>query len=213
MSTRERPTSTSISVAILCGGVSRRFGSEKATAMAGERPLCRWITDRLSSVTDDLFLQLAPGATVPRDVPSNPDPRPGSGPKSGILGALLHARHPRVFVVGSDMPSVDPRLPGLLAARDVGADAVVPRWSNGWVEPLCSLYSRTALPVVESQLERGRYRLTHLLEELERVEYVDIDALVAAGDLDADCFVNINSRDALEAWTTRAVTLSPAGRG
>lgn len=213
MSTRERPTSTSISVAILCGGVSRRFGSEKATAMAGERPLCRWITDRLSGVTDDLFLQLAPGATVPGDLPSHPDPEPGGGPKSGIHGALIHARHPRVFVVGSDMPGVDPRLPVLLASAAPGADAVVPRWSNGWVEPLCALYSRTALPVVVSQLAEGRLRLTQLLEGLERVEYMEIEPLVAAGELDPDCFVNINSRDALEAWAVGALGVSPAERG
>ena len=131
MSTPESDTSSSISVAILCGGVSRRFGSEKALAMAKERPLCQWIMDRLAGVSDDMFLQMAPGATAPVDLPVNHDPDPGGGPKSGIHGALLHARHPRVFVVGSDMPNVDPRLPAILA-RHVGVDAVVPRWSNGW---------------------------------------------------------------------------------
>ena len=118
MSTPESATSSSISVAILCGGMSRRFGSEKAMAMAGERPLCQWIMDRLAGVTDDMFLQMAPGAIAPVDLPVNHDVDPGGGPKSGIHGALIHARHPRVFVVGSDMPNVDPRLVGILARSD-----------------------------------------------------------------------------------------------
>ena len=203
MSTPESTTSSSISVAILCGGVSRRFGSEKALAMAGERPLCQWIMDRLEGVTDDMFLQMAPGATAPVDLPKHHDVDPGGGPKSGIHGALLNARHPRVFVVASDMPGVDPRLPAVLARHD-GVDAVVPRWANGWVEPLCALYSRSALPVLVAQLAEGRYRLSHLHDRLESVAYVDVEPLMDAGALDPDCFANINSRGELEAWMARS---------
>lgn len=199
MSTQERTTSPGISVAILCGGMSRRFGSEKALEMAGERPLCHWLLERLSAVTDDLFLQMAPGATEPADLPAHIDRMPGGGPKSGIHGALLHARYPRVFVVGSDMPNVDPRLPLVLDGQGE-ADAVVPRWENGWIEPLCALYSRSALPVLLSQLTEGRLRMRALLDELDSVTYVPIESLVASGELDADCFVNINSRDELEGW-------------
>lgn len=202
MSTPESVTSSSISVAILCGGVSRRFGSEKALALARERPLCQWIMDRLVHVTDDLFLQLAPGATVPVDLPSHHDPVPGGGPKSGIHGALLHSRHPRVFVVGSDMPNVDPRLPQMLAACGE-ADAVVPRWDNGWIEPLCALYSRTALPVVVSQLQQGNYKLSHLNDALDEVIYLDVESLMDSDELDPHCFVNINSREELESWLRR----------
>ena len=199
MSMQESDTSSSISVAILCGGVSRRFGSEKALAMAKERPLCQWIMDRLSDVTDDLFLQMAPGATIPVDLPVHHDPNPGSGPKSGIHGALLHARHPRVFIVGSDMPNVDPRLPLILVqARE--ADAVVPRWDNGWIEPLCAIYSRTALPVIVKQLGEKRLKMTQLHDDLATVTYVDVEPLMAKGELEADCFVNINSQEALERW-------------
>jgi molybdopterin-guanine dinucleotide biosynthesis protein A len=205
---------TGISVAILCGGVSRRFGEEKALAMAGERPLCQWLVDRLSGVTDDLFLQLTPGATVPVDLPSHHDPTPGGGPKSGIHGALLNARYPNLFVCGSDMPNVDPRLPPLLAARADGADAVVPRWENGWIEPLCAVYTRTALPTVVAQLAQGVYRLSDLLADLEGVEYVTIEPLVRGGEIDADCFLNINSRDELDRWLGRHADadVSPGGR-
>jgi molybdopterin-guanine dinucleotide biosynthesis protein A len=202
MSTPERGTSSSISVAILCGGVSRRFGSEKALVLARERPLCQLICDRLWGVTDDLFLQLAPGATRPVDLPFHHDPNPGGGPKSGIHGALLHARHRRVFVVGSDMPNVDPRLLPILA-RAEGVDAVVPRWDNGWFEPLCTLYSRTALPVIVRQLGEGKLKLSQLHDELDAVTYVDIEPLMRVGELDPDCFVNINSRDELDRWLSR----------
>ena len=58
MSTPERDTSPSISVAILCGGMSRRFGSEKAMAMVGERPLVQWIVDKAVAANKEIAIAL-----------------------------------------------------------------------------------------------------------------------------------------------------------
>jgi molybdopterin-guanine dinucleotide biosynthesis protein A len=97
------------------------------------------------------------------------------------------------------MPNVDPRLP-LILARAQDADAVVPRWDNGWIEPLCAIYSHTALPVIVRQLGEGRLRMTQLHDELDCVTYIDVEPLMAKGELDTDSFVNINSPTALEEW-------------
>jgi molybdopterin-guanine dinucleotide biosynthesis protein A len=167
--------------------------------MAGERPMVRWIIERLGPLTDDLFCQLAPGATAPEGLPINRDTLPGCGALSGIHGALSRAHHDVVFVCASDMPNVDPRLPDLLS-RHEGMDAVVPRWANGWIEPMCALYSRSALDVAESRLEAGDFRLAGLLGALPEVEFVDIEPLMETGALEVGCFVNINSRDELERW-------------
>jgi molybdopterin-guanine dinucleotide biosynthesis protein A len=191
--------SSGISVAILCGGPSRRFGAEKAHAMAGERPLVRWIVGSLGRLSDDLFCQLAPGATAPEGLPVHRDAIPGCGALSGLHGALSWARHDRVFVCASDMPGVDPRLPVHLA-RHEGLDAVVPRWANGWIEPMCALYGRSALEVAEGRLRAGKFRLAGFLDALPRLAYVDIEPLMDEGALDEGCFVNINSRDEMARW-------------
>ena len=211
MSTPERTTSPSISIAVLCGGLSRRFGAEKALAMAGERPLVEWIVGRLSPVTDDLFLQMSPTATVPPGPPVHHDRCSGCGPLSGIQGALENARYDRVFVCGSDMPSLDPRLPGILADLGSDFDAVVPRWENGWIEPLASLYNRRVLPTVTSRLEGGDYRLSRFLSSLDNVVHVPLEPLFAQGSLCHGCFSNINSRDELMQWVEGG-PLSPAER-
>jgi molybdopterin-guanine dinucleotide biosynthesis protein A len=211
MSTLERTTSPSISIAVLCGGLSRRFGAEKALAMAGERPLVEWIVARLSPVTDDLFLQMSPAATAPPGLPVHHDRCPGCGPLSGIQGALGNARHDLVFVCGSDMPSVDPRLPGILASRAGDADAVVPRWENGWIEPLASIYNRRVLPTARARLEGGDFRLSGFLSSLDNVVRVPLEPLFADGSLCPGCFSNINSRDELMQWVEGG-PLSPAER-
>ena len=211
MCTQESTTSASISIAILCGGLSRRFGAEKALAMARERPLVEWIVGRLSPVTDDLFLQMSPEATSVPGLPVYHDRCPGCGPLSGIHGAIENARNDLVFVCASDMPSVDPRLPGLLADLGHDADAVVPRWSNGWIEPLASVYDRRVLPTVTTRLEGGDYRLAGFLSSLDRIVHVPVEPLFAGGSLCPGCFSNINSRDELERWVEGAV-LSPGER-
>ncbi len=199
MSTRERTTSSGISVAILGGGLSSRFGSDKAHALAGERPLAQWVVERFSAVSDDVFLQLTERVRSPEGVRTCYDLIPGGGPLSGIHGALRHARHPRVFITACDMPGVDPRLPGVLASRE-GFEAVVPVWRNGWIEPLCALYHRSLLPRAESMLSEGSHRLARLLDPPTRVILVPIEPLVEAGQLEGDCFVNINTRDDLRRW-------------
>ena len=108
------------------------------------------------------------------------------------------------------MPAVDPRLPAVLAGYQQ-ADAVVPRWANGWIEPLASLYSRRVLPRIATRMEAGTYRLAGFLGSLDRVAYVPIEPLVAEGSLSSDCFSNINSRDELERWV-EAEVLSPGER-
>lgn len=201
---------TGTSVALLCGGHARRFGCEKALEPLGDRTMVDWVVGRLSGLTDDVFVQLSPGATAPEGVRAVRDEAPGCGPLSGIHGALVNALHERVFVCAVDMPGVDPRLPALLVGQGP-ADAVVPRWSNGWLEPLCALYGRSALPVVEEHVRLGRPRIRDLLDALPRVHHLDIEPQVAQGSLSGDCFVNINSRDELERFLG-AGHLSQGGR-
>lgn len=93
--------------AVLAGGRSSRFGSDKALALFEGRPLLAHVTDTLVPFVDRVV-------TVGRD--DVPDlPSHGLGPLGGIAGALIHAQREgfeSVLTIGCDMP----RLPeGLVA--------------------------------------------------------------------------------------------------
>lgn len=188
-----------LSAAILAGGSSRRFGSDKALAAAAGRPLLAHPARLLGQLVDDLFVLARDssdygflGLRVKTDL------RPGLGPLSGVHAALSHARHPRVLVTACDMPCPDERLLRHLATVRAGPQVVVPCSPRG-IEPLLAIYDRACLPAVEEALDAGRLSLARLVERLphERIPWSTVSELVDG----RDPFVNVNTRDDLERLT------------
>ncbi|WP_338445494.1 molybdenum cofactor guanylyltransferase [Pelagerythrobacter marensis] len=78
--------------AILAGGRSRRFGSDKAAATIGGRSLLDRAADALAGQVDAIVVCGRDHAALP----ALPDvPHPGLGPLGGLAAALLHAREER----------------------------------------------------------------------------------------------------------------------
>jgi len=92
--------------AILAGGRSTRFGSDKALALLDGRPLIDHAAAALAPYVEQMVVC---GRADPR-WPCLPDqPAPGMGPLGGLAAALLHARDEGfdgVLSTGCDMPSL-----------------------------------------------------------------------------------------------------------
>lgn len=101
--------------AILAGGRSSRFGSDKASALVQGVPLIEWVADRLRPQCDHVIVvgREWPGLDRADDVP-----RPGMGPLGGMAGALAYAeRHgfDDVLICPCDMPDIPANLAGILS--------------------------------------------------------------------------------------------------
>jgi molybdopterin-guanine dinucleotide biosynthesis protein A len=98
---------------------------------------------------------------------------------------------PSVFVVACDMPLVSPPLIRYLCTLDRKGeyDSVVPWPANG-PEPLCALYRRSALPVLDSNLRRKKFRVTDNLAALKVRRVAEKELFTVVRDL--TCFHNIN---------------------
>jgi len=101
--------------AILAGGHSRRFGSDKALALLAGVPLLDHVRRRLAAQCETVVV-------VGRDWPgliSVPDrPAPGLGPLGALAGALHHAAHhayDAVLTSGCDLPDLPTDLRNILA--------------------------------------------------------------------------------------------------
>jgi molybdenum cofactor guanylyltransferase len=90
--------------AVLAGGRSRRFGSDKAAALLGGRPLLDHVVDALRPQVDAVVVC---GRRHP-SLPSLVDrPGPDLGPLGGLSAALHHAEahgFELVLTAGCDMP-------------------------------------------------------------------------------------------------------------
>jgi molybdopterin-guanine dinucleotide biosynthesis protein A len=182
-----------VSIAILTGGKSKRFGSNKLLVEVGGKRLVNRIYDEVSKFSSDVFFQ---GNSVQDLEPSRPDVVAQKGALGGLYSALKNSGCDKTIVLAGDLPGLDPRILDELL-KHTEADAVIPRWKNGHREPLCALYSRKLTPIIERMIEAGDMKISHLFEKVDRIEWVDIDELIESGCLDGDCFQNINRRQDL----------------
>jgi molybdopterin-guanine dinucleotide biosynthesis protein A len=111
-------------------------------------------------------------------LPGIPDRYPGGGPLGGILTALHHTPADWNLIVACDMPAVSAAfLAGLLArAMRSRAGVLLPYGPDALPQPLCAVYHRRALPVLEDHFTRGVRKVTAALEGIV-VERLDVAEL------------------------------------
>lgn len=149
---RHRAPAPRFSGAVLAGGRSRRFGSDKARHPYHGRTLLEHALAALDGADEKLVVSGDARAEAP--VRAVGDLRPGFGALSGLHAALAHASHPWVAVIACDMPFLVPRLWPFLLQRAEEALIVLPEGPAG-PEPLAALYHRELLPLLEACMERG----------------------------------------------------------
>jgi len=101
--------------AILAGGRSSRFGSDKALAVIGGKPLIAHVAEALSGQCDQLVVC---GRDWPGLARVDDWPQPDLGPLGGLCGALRHADangFDAVLSAGCDVLPVPANLAALLA--------------------------------------------------------------------------------------------------
>ena len=96
-----------IAGAVLVGGRSRRFGSDKALADAGGRPLGSRVIDALRAAGVDPVVAVGGTAGSTLGVPTVADRHPGEGPLAALATVLTWARSGLVVVAPCDLPLLD----------------------------------------------------------------------------------------------------------
>lgn len=129
--------------AVLAGGLSTRFGSDKALAELDGHTLIARAVDALSGWCE--FVVVVGRAAAP--APTLPDwPRPGMGPLAGIAGAL-HLAHDEnysaVLTCGVDSVGLPDNLPDLLGSAPayLADQPVVGIWPAGAVMAIETILS------------------------------------------------------------------------
>ena len=96
-------TTPRVSMVILAGGRSSRFGRDKLAEPIGGRPLLGRVIDAVRPLGTEILVVAAPGATpaVPDDVRVVRDPVAYEGPLVGARTGLTASSEAVVLVVGS----------------------------------------------------------------------------------------------------------------
>ncbi len=175
---------------ILAGGESRRMGLPKHLLPTSGGTVIEHLIGKLSS----LFLEtLVVGRKLNvegEECRIVEDARPEQCPLVGIYSGLCAAKTDSCFVLACDLPFVKPELVRYLLSRADGVDIVVPI-INGFYEPLCAVYRRTAIPVIEETLDLGERKITEICDRLCLTEVSEPD--IRRFDPELSSFVNLNT--------------------
>jgi molybdopterin-guanine dinucleotide biosynthesis protein A len=174
-----------VSVAILAGGKSNRFRQAKALTLVAGKPLFLHVVDASEAYASEIFIVVHsnqdrddfskhfPEEQIITDVVSD-----FRCPLVGALSAFQHAKHPYTQLLPCDSPLIHPLFFEIMWGMIDNHHAAVPRWPNGWVEPLHSVYHTSiAQEVAANCLENQQPRMQCLIDEIGRVIYLSTTAL------------------------------------
>src|SRR3954471_15602919 len=149
----------SIAGFILAGGRSSRMGADKAfLELAGKALIVRAVELAREIVPEVMIVgdpqKFAPFGTVIEDVYRD------RGPLGGIHAALATSAAEWNLILAVDLPFVSVQFLKYLLARAESSDATVTVPSVGkYFQPLCAVYRKTFVSVVERSLSEGKNKI------------------------------------------------------
>jgi len=147
--------------ALIAGGRSTRFGSDKAFYQLDGVPLWQHQLSKLEplmpaeiliSANADQHFDTAHRVVV--------DTEPDRGPLGALVSCLSATKLDRLLVLAVDLPDMPMNFLGELAYAGCGA---VPKHADGMPEPLAAVYPRAILALAESQLAAGKLAMRDLV--------------------------------------------------
>jgi len=126
------------------------------------------------------------------------DVYPGCGPLSGIHAALYATETDLNLILSVDMPLMTKEFLGWLLDRARnGTELIVVPDALGGQQPLCAVYVRPLLAVVEQALKNGDYKIGHLFPRVP-TRYIPEAEICEAG-FSPEVFRNVNTTEEYEA--------------
>lgn len=162
---------------ILVGGQSSRMGKDKAMLPVGGKPMAMLLAERFAAAGFDTAVSVDRAGRFPlTGLFEIEDAFPGQGPLNGLYGAFSKTDAERILLMGTDLPGADPALAERLETFMGDYDACMIRRSDGTVETLFGIYSRSCFQAVSECLQEGRRAVRAALDRV-RVRYVDEEEL------------------------------------
>ena len=180
---------------VLAGGQSRRMRQDKALLKLDSQPLALHAAQILAPFVTGIAIVGDPAKYTSLGFPVTPDLRPDCGPLAGIEAALAATDSDWNLILACDLPGItEALLKNLLLAASPGTDApdaVIPRHPDNNLEPLCALYRRRALPVIQAALNAGIRKVTDAIAPLT-LRYLPV--------ADSRPFNNLNTPEDLQLY-------------
>jgi molybdopterin-guanine dinucleotide biosynthesis protein A len=187
------------SAIILAGGVSSRFGQDKGILKIGNRPIINRVIDSVNPVVEETIVvtnsqeRATKYAKTVKDAQFVIDKYKSQGPLIGALTGFESAHGKYALLLPFDTPFISREVVLLLFDLCLNKAAAIPRWPNGHIEPLHSVYqTNIASEAARSAVNEGKLNMRAMIEKMRGVRYVST-LVIQHLDPDFRTFFNINT--------------------
>jgi len=188
------------SAVVLAGGFSSRFGQDKGLLPLTNKPIIKHILDAIDNLVDEQLVVVSSklqaknyAEIVGSNVRVLVDTEKLHGPLVGALTGFKEAHGEYALLLPCDTPFVSGEVLALLSELCINKTAVIPRWPNGYIEPLQAVYCRKlALEVAKTALRDGELNMRAMVDKLRGVRYISTMVLQQL-DPELRTFFNINT--------------------
>lgn len=159
---------------VLAGGLSTRMGQNKALMKLNGIPVLEKVISAIPA--KDRQIKIITNSPDSYDfLPQQKikDIYPNLGPISGVHAGLVDSPFNFNFFLACDLPLLSGDLIEFVLNKHSGQDIFGIKTEKG-LEPLCTVYSKNCLPVMEEQIARKRYSL-HELFELASSKFIGVE--------------------------------------
>ncbi len=192
------------SAVILAGGFSKRFGQDKGLVKLAGKPLVLHVLDTISGVVDETVVVVSSEGQI------NPiecllqgkakivvDESRTQSPLIGASTGFGNAKGKYSLLLPCDTPFVSSQIASLLLDLCINKSAVIPRWPNGYIEPLQAVYhTKSALIVTKAALKEKKLDLRSMIAHMKDIRYVST-LVLRQFDPKLLTFFNINTLEDL----------------
>ena len=194
---------------VLAGGKSLRMGTDKALLPLGSETLLQRAL-RIAGAVCPKPMILADSGSYASFGDVIEDRMPGCGPLGGIHAALCVTKSDRNLILSAEMPLMTSEflrwLVSLASNDDTLATVPQPGARN---QPLCAVYRREMLPVIERALAAGECKVDRIFAQVP-TRYLSDSEIRTAG-FNEDIFANINTPEEYEGLQRRFASDALAG--
>lgn len=188
------------SAIILAGGLSKRLGQDKGLITLAGKPLLVHVLDKICSVVEEIIVVVSSESQkrtfkdlVKEKAKVIVDRDNAQGPLVGALTGFENVQGEHSLLLPCDVPFVSSQIASLLLDLCINRSAAIPRWPNGFIEPLQAAYhTKSAQIAAEKALENGKMDLQSMIALLRGVRYISTIVLEQI-DPELLTFFNVNT--------------------
>ncbi len=188
---------------VLAGGGSERLGREKAFFEIDGKPMIQHVVGEVSKLSKEIAISCRSsgreklvGMFLGAKVVVDEDERKGA--LTGLVSALPEIKSEYTALVTCDCPKIKLEVIKLLFENAKNHGGAVPRWPNGYVEPLQAVYKTEKLrKAVNEAWKKGKMKLMEVLNGIPDIVYVPTEKLRVI-DPKLESFMNVNSPEDIE---------------